>query len=235
MKNLKLTTFFLSVFLAGQAQTKNFIDQPYIEVSGSADTLITPDEIYIRITIAEKDNRDRISVEELEVKMISALKTLGLDTEKDLTVNDMSSNFRFYILKSKDVLKTRRYMLKVGDAVTAGKVFIALEESGISNTSIDRVNHSGLENIRNLMRAKAVANAKARAAALTKPLNQAVGPAIHIADNENYSPNNLLEGRAEGVVVVGYGVQRKVMPDLPRIEFEKIKVAATIGVKFLLK
>ena len=49
-----------------QAQTKNFIDQPYIEVAGSADTLVTPDEIFIRINISEKDTKNKVSVEALE-------------------------------------------------------------------------------------------------------------------------------------------------------------------------
>jgi len=235
MKRLKLTAFFVLTFLVGQTQTKNFIDQAYIEVSGSADTLVTPNEIFIKIIIAEKDSRDRISVEELEIKMVNALKALGLDAEKDLTTNDMTSNFRFYILRSKDVLKTKQYILKVRDAVTASKVFIALEELGISNTSIDRVDHSDLENIRNLMRTKAIANAKARAIALTKPLNQTVGLAIHIADNENYNANNMVQGRLSEVVVTGYGVDKKMKQELPNIEFQKIKVAANINVKFMLK
>jgi len=147
---------------------------------------VTPNEIFIRIFISEKDTRDRVSIEELEQKMVNALKGLGLDTEKDLTTADITSNFKFYLLKSKDVIKTKLYMLKVKDAVTASQVIIKLEELGISNTSIDRVDHSNLENIRNIMRTNAIVNAKARAIALTKPLNQSIGLAIHIADAENY-------------------------------------------------
>jgi hypothetical protein len=68
---------------------------------------VTPNEIFIKIIITEKDTRDKISVEELEIKMVNLLKGLGIDTEKDLTTNDMTSNFRFYILRSKDILKTK--------------------------------------------------------------------------------------------------------------------------------
>lgn len=235
MKRLKLTALFLLIFITGKSQIKNFIDQPYLEVSGSVDTLVTPNEIFIKIIITEKDTRDKISLEELEIKMVNLLKGLGIDTEKDLTTNDMTSNFRFYILRSKDILKTKQYILKVKDAVIASKVFIQLEDIGISNTSIDRVNHSDLENIRNLMRAKAITNAKTRAIALTKPLNQTIGAAIHIADNENYNTNNLREGRLTEVVVTGYGMDKRKAGELPNIDFEKIKVTANINVKFMLK
>ena len=233
MIRLKLTTLFFLTFLVGQTQTKNFIDQPYIEVSGSADTLVTPNEIFIKILLSEKDTKDKVSIEELEIRMVNALKALGLSTEKDLTTADMASNFKFYLLKSKDVIKTKLYMLKVSDAVTASKVFIKLEELGISNTSIDRVDHSDLEGIKNIMRTNAIANAKARAIALTKPLNQIVGPAIHIADAENY--NQQLQGRVAGIQIRGAATIQNDYKELPKIDFEKINVTANINAKFLLK
>ena len=233
MKRLKLTAFFVLTFLIGHTQTKNFIDQPYIEVSGSADTLVTPNEIFIRILLAEKDTRDRVPIEELETKMVNALKALGLDTEKDLTTADMTSNFKFYLLKSKDVMKSKLYTLKVKDAVTASQVFMKLEELGISNTSIDRVDYSDLESIRNTMRTNAIENAKARAIALTKPLNQSVGLAIHIADAENY--NQQLQGRVAGIQIRGATTIQNGYKDLPKIEFEKIKVTANRNAKFILK
>lgn len=235
---MKIMTFLaamLFLFLTGNSQTKNFIDQPYIEVSGSTDTLVTPDEIYIKIVLTEKDTKDRISVEELELKMYNAFKALGIDVDKNLTTSDMASNFKFYFLRGKDVIKSKQYILKVSDAVTASKVFIELENLDISNTSIDRVNHSDLENIKNKMRSKAVENARTRAIALTKPLNQIIGPAIYIADNETYNTSDQLSGKLAGVVVTAYGFNKRSERELPRIEFEKIKVLANINVKFILK
>lgn len=233
MKKLQLIILFVLTYSIGQAQTKNFIDQPYIEVSGSADTLITPNEIFIRILLSEKDTRDKVSIEEQERRMVNALKALGLETEKDLTTADMSSSFKSYLLKSKDVVKNKLYMLKVRDAVTASKVFIKLEELEISNTAIERVGHSALESIQNTMRANAIASAKERAVAMTKPLNQTVGHAIHIADAENFS--NQLQGRLAEVVVRGVDYMKNNETELPKIEFEKIKVAANVSIKFILK
>lgn len=233
MKSLTLSAYAFCLVLFANAQTKNFIDQPYIEVSGNADTLITPNEIYIRIVLSEKDTRDRVPIEELEQKMVAALKGLGVDTEKDLTTSDMTSSFKSYLLKGKDVIKTKHYTLKVANAVTASSVFINLEEMDISNTSIERVNHSDLDNLRNAMRTKAIIDAKVRAMVLTKPLNQSVGPAIHIVDAENVSQQ--LQGRVAGIQVRGYSTMQKIDTELPKIEFEKIRVSANINARFTLK
>jgi uncharacterized protein YggE len=235
MKKLKLTVLFLFTFLAGQTQTKNYIDQPYLEVAGTADTLVTPDEIYIKIVISEKDTKDRTTLEELELKMYNALKALGIPVDHNLTTSDMASNFKFYFLRSKDVLKSKQYILKVSDAVTASKVFIELENLGISNTSIDRVDHSNLEDIKNQMRSQAVGNARTKAVALTKPLSQTIGPAIHIIDADISNPGRQFPGQLQEVVVVGYGNRNKGGQELPKIEFEKIKVVSHVNVKFILK
>ena len=50
MKNILV--LFMIVHLAGMAQvgSKNFIDQNYIELSGTAELEVVPDEIYISIT-----------------------------------------------------------------------------------------------------------------------------------------------------------------------------------------
>ena len=227
-----LTGFF------GQSQSKNFIDQPYLEVSGSADTLIEPDEIYIHITISEKDNRDKIPVEEQEARMLAAFKEMGIDIEKNLSVNFMGSVFKFYILKGKEIIKTRQYVLKVSDASTAAQVFLRLEQLDISNSSIQRVSYSAIDALKNLLRSKAVANARERAIALASPLQQHVGNAIHLVDMENNNINSQIYGsRLQDVVVTGYSVKVRGVaqePD-PGLEFEKIKVSAVVGAKFLLK
>jgi uncharacterized protein YggE len=231
----KNIAFALIFFVGGIAsgQNKNFIDQPYVEVTGSADTLVTPNEIFISITLSEKDTRDRVSLEELERKMVSGLKELGFDTEKDLTTSEIISNYKSYFLKSRDVIKTKTYTLKATNALNASRVFLKLEELGISNAFIERVSHAELENLRNLMRTRAVIEARSRAMALTGSLRQSVGDAIHIVEIEN---NGLaLQGRAAGLQIRGISSIARESNDPPKIEFEKIRVLANVSVKFILK
>ncbi|MEX0272764.1 MAG: SIMPL domain-containing protein, partial [Flavobacteriaceae bacterium] len=68
---MKKIVFLLvcSVMATGmRGQTKNFIDQPYLETSARVDTLVTPDIIYLHILIREQDEKGRVSVEEMENK-----------------------------------------------------------------------------------------------------------------------------------------------------------------------
>lgn len=216
----------LTFCLSAMAQMKNFIDQPYIEVIGRADTLVTPNLIYIKIVIAEKDTKDKISLEEQENKMVKAFKSMGINTETDLTASDMLSNYKSYLLKQKDILKTKEYMLKVTTAETASKVFIKLEDLGISNVSIDRVDHSDIDEIKNICRINAIKDSHKKAIALTKPLLQTIGNAIHITDDDPMQ----YAARAYKVEI-----NEDLDEELPKIDFEKIRVSATVSVKYILK
>ena len=95
------------------------------------------------------------------------------------------------------------------------------------------ISHSDLENIRYIIHSNAIANAKKKAEALTKPLNQVVGQAIHISENENNSQQ--LQGRVAGITIRGMSTVKSDYRELPKIEFEKIRVVANINVKFILR
>lgn len=231
----KINTLIVGVCLSFSSfsQTKTFLDLPYIEVNGSADTLVTPNEIFIKITIAEADVKNKLSLEDQERKMVAGLKGLGINTEKNLTMSDMQSNFRFYVLKQKDVMKSKEYMLKVGDAVLATKVFIKLEDLGISNASVEKVSHSDIEQVKNLCRTKAMVNALQKANALTKPLQATVGAPLHIMD---YSNDGEVDYRPMPMMRMKTMAMSDATPEeLPEINFEKIKISLSVNVKFQLK
>ena len=151
----------------------------------------------------EKDTKNRTSVEELESKMNLKLKSLGIITEKQLTLNDLTSNYKKYFLKQQEILKTKSYSLVVYDAKTASKVIAALEEEEISNVSLEKTEYSKTEQLLLILKGKAIVKAKNTAIALTKPLNQKVGNAIYISDS-NSTVSNMLSGRVPGVQIRGF-------------------------------
>ena len=144
-------SYILFISNIGFSQTKNFIDQPYIETSAKVDTLVTPDRIFLTIFITEKDTKGKISVEEIENNMADKLKSLGINLENQLSLSDLSSNFKKYFLKQQDVLKNKAYSLVVFDALTAGKVIMELENINISNILLEKTEYSKIENLKLLL------------------------------------------------------------------------------------
>lgn len=233
MKKLFLTILVLTISKTF-SQTKNFIDQPYVETSAKVDTLVIPDRIYLNISITEKDTKGKISVEELETKMNEKLKSLGIITEKQLTLNDLSSNYKKYFLMKHDILKNKNYTLLVNNAKIAGRVIVALEEIEISNVVLEKTEYSKAEEMIMTLKSEGIMKAKNQTIAMTKPLNQKVGTAIFISDFSNIL--NMLSGRVSGIQIRGTrSLEEKDKYEPVNIEFEKIKIETEVKAIFKLE
>lgn len=231
-KNLFLTffLFLFVVFVQSQEGTKNFIDQPYIEVNGKAEMEIIPDEIYLKIVISEKDNKYKLSIAELDKKLVSGLQAVGVDIEKDLSLMDLSSNFRNLLILKDEIVLSKEYELRLHSGPMVGKVARELEKSGISNISIIKTDHSKMEAFRKEVKAKAIKAAKSNAEVLSSTIGQQIGRALFIQEQYfNVMQSNIyMEKRAFGSMAVDESAE---MP----VDFEKIKLEFTVLVRFELK
>ena len=215
------------------SQTKNFIDQPYLETSAEADTLVIPDRIYLKITISENDTKNKKSVEELENIMVQKLKNLGIDTNKQLLMNNLASNYKKYVLKTSDVMKTKSYDLLVFDGLTAGKVIQELENEDISNIQLLKTQHSQEEKILADLKKRAIIKAKKNANNIANAIGQKVGNAIFISDskiNLNLNSNAFLN------TSFGYNAPKQKEEFEPAdLNFRKIGFSASLSATFKLE
>ena len=229
MKKTLTILIFFSLAMSSFAQTKNFLDVPYLETSARVDTLVTPDKIYLNITIQEKDSKGKKSVEEQENKMAQRLKALGIDLDKQLVIKDLSSNFKKYFLRQKDVLKSKQYSLLVYSGKQAGEVMVALEKLDIANTYLEKTEYSKMDALELELKSKAIVKAKKKAEALTVPLGQKIGAAIHIMDTSTpYYPRYNQAPRMEMKTMAMDMAEAEPLD----IDFEKIKVETSVNVKF---
>jgi hypothetical protein len=233
MKKLSILVLFLWS-IQTISQTKNFIDLPYIETSAKVDTLVIPDRIYLTLLISEKDTKGKISVEELEVKMIQKLKSLGIVTENDLILNDLSSNYKKYLLKQQDILKSKNYTLIVHSAKEASKVIVGLEALEISNISLEKTEYSKANDMLLILKSKAILRAKNQVIAMTKSINQKVGAALYITDFDAIL--NEFDSNTSGIRIRGMAsFKEEKIYEPVNIEFEKIKIETTVRATFKLE
>ena len=215
---------------------KNFLDQPYIEVSASVDTLVVPDRIYVSITLNEADSKNKKSVEEQEKQLETILKKLKINTDKDLSVLGYSSDFKKYFLKGQNILKTKKYSLLVRDAYTLANVIISLEEAGISNTEVEKVEYSKYRELLLELRSEAVKRSRIIADKLAKPLNQKAGKALYISDTNyggigDYEVQSMMDISPEPKTYKKEGASEEF---LRKLDIKKIKFSTTVYVKYQL-
>jgi hypothetical protein len=211
-KKIAYLLLFAIISNTAFAQSRNFIDQPYLETTVKVDTLVVPDQIFMSIYINEGEDRNKISLEKQEKKMAVVLEGLGIDLKKQLKLQDLSSDFKNYFLKRKNVLKSKIYRLEVFDAVTAGQVLIALEAKGISNVQLIKTAYSKIKQLQIQIKSKA----------------------IYIRDEYYNSPvyrDNRMAITAE--TVEEDSADKKFQKPID-IEFSKIKLQTVVSVKFAI-
>jgi hypothetical protein len=180
MKTLKSLTILLllAATVSGQEYSVKENGKPYIEVTGIAEKEITPDEIYISITIRERhEGKNKITIEKREADLKEALQSIGVPLD-NLSLSDKNANYIRVKWSKKDVITKAEYILKVEDALTVGKVFEKLDELKIVDAVISKVSHSKIREFKKEVRILAIKAAKEKADYLLNAIGEKTGQAL---------------------------------------------------------
>jgi len=233
-KMIKLRLFIagMAVFIGHIASGQTLIAQeekPHIDVVGIAEMEIVPDEIYLSIIIKERyEGKEKIDVESQEMQLRNSLKVIGINLN-NFYLSDANADFVKIKWRSKDLLTQKDYTLKVDGATSVGKVFMQLDKLKIYDASIWKVYHSKMDSLKKETNIKAIKAAKEKADYLLSALGEQTGKAIWINDSGALvSP--ILYANSNERLDLSYG---KFKND--ELQFQKIKISASIQVKFYIK
>ena len=234
---------FIALTVSGQIKSDGKDELPYIEVTGTAEKEVIPNEIFIDIIIREKySGKNKITIQEQEDKFKAILKSLGIDLS-NLSMSGANADYVRVRWQKKDVLTKGEYSLKVTDANLVGKVFQELEKLEITDAFISKVNHSQIESLRKEVKILAIKAAKNKADYLLEAIGQQAGKPLVIKETETY-PNTAVNVRGDGMTLKGSRTSGSAYyvngvkiagSEESEIQFEKIKIQTSIYVKFGIK
>ena len=234
MKKLFAFLFLFQALIVSAQFQKNFIDENYIELTGSSQLEITPNEIYLNIVINEANKKLKLSVEKQEALMINELNKNNIKLEENFRVKDFTSSYKYYFFKQTDIHKSKTYELKVSTSKELGKVYESLEKIGISNITITKVDHTEIEDFKLETKVKAIKMAKTKANKYAGAIGQTIGKAIHIQEQNVNTTQNF--NQLNEVVIRGAGsISKSKKFNFENLEFSNIIINAKVHVKFQLK
>jgi hypothetical protein len=224
-----LSTFTLTAF----AQIPD--SRRKIEVTGSSEAEVTPDIIYVGLALKEyfkdNNNRKRVTIEELERQLQSAVLNAGIPKE-NLTINNISSYTDYWNKKKEaNFLASKQYRIKVSDLTKLNDILSAVDPQGIAYSNIEGYDYSKIEALKSDLKIKALKAAKTKASYLAEAIGEKVGGALEIQEiNNEYYPQPM------------YRVNTMMKSDslsevaaMPEIDFKKIKLNYQMRAVFELK
>ncbi len=206
---------------------------PYIEVTGSAEMEIIPDEIYITVVVTERyDGKNKVTIDKLESDMFSALKNAGIDP-KNISLSDAESNFNYRFLKSDDALLSRSYTILTGDAATVIKVYDAMGAINATDVFISKVSHSKIEEYRMETKVNATKAAKDKAAKMLTAVGETIGSPILLQEiNNDIYP----QARYSQLSNSNYMMNKPGLDDFQsQLTYQKIKIRYEVFGRFKIK
>ncbi|WP_443936616.1 SIMPL domain-containing protein [Pedobacter sp. MW01-1-1] len=203
-----------------------------INVSGNAETEVTPDIIYISISLKEylKDNNSKKKVEiaDLESQLFNAVQKAGIAKE-NLTISNLNSwNTQAEKKKNPDFLASKQYRLKVSDPNKFNEIIASIDPKGIANTYIESYSYSKIESLKKELKIKALIAAKEKANYMVEALGEKLGGVLEIQDNEVNSIQPMYRNTLMKAESDASGNQEE-------INFKKIKLNFVINVIFEIK
>jgi len=205
-----------------------------IEVVGTGEMELIPDEIFISFTLKERfEGKTKIEIESQEKELKKRLMKLEIDL-KDLQLADAASDYVKIKRKKSDVIASKDYILKVKTTTEIAKVFELLDEIDAFNANIQRVDHSELEKYKNEVKMLAIKAAKVKATNLLTAIGETIGKPLLIQERETYEDQPLFRKTAlmVNMAMDAAGNQEEALPELG---FQKIKLRYTVFARFAIK
>lgn len=226
----KLIAIALVAFLGLSSAMAQQVDlRRKISVSGSAETEVTPDIIYISISLKEYLNgKKKVEITELEKQLYAAVQKAGIAKE-NLTISNLSSwNYATEKKKNPDFLASKQYRLKVADLNKFNAIIEAIDAKGIANTNIESYDYSKIESLKKDLKIKALLAAKEKATYMAEALGNKLNGVIEIQDGGD----NIIQP-----VYRNYMMKAEMADSgaAPEIDFKKIKLNFTVNVVFEIR
>ncbi len=221
---------FYAVSSFAQAQ-----EIPFIEIQAKAEKEITPNEIYVMITLLEiQDGRKAIKITEQEIKLKKIVKDLGIPTENLTLFNAQANLQNINTWGKKDVVDKKVYSVKVANADVLGKLYQELNKININQASIYKTAYSNQDSVYQELRIEAMKKAKKQAQIMTQAIGESLGKPLIIREEGQPYPMPMYRGFV--------AIQDKLeeddvngIVDPYTIEFKPIKYEISVYVKFSLK
>jgi uncharacterized protein YggE len=231
--NVKVICFLGILTATGyslHAQAQSATDEkPFIEVTGTAELEIVPDEIFVDIVLQERFDKDKLTVDMREDRLKTALGEIGIDL-KNLSLSAASASYVSMKWKGKDVLSRKNYRLKLSDAVTVGRLFEQLDKLDINNAYISAMNHSKMDSLKKEINIKAIKAAKDKADYLLAAIGSKAGKPLIVQEREYINPATLYQSRE---YASNYTFKEEMLTKREEdVPLKTIKVHSVIFVKF---
>lgn len=180
MRKITLISMLLLIAIGISARAQADLRKK-IQVTGMAERALLPDEIYLRITLKEYKNGNRIvEMDRLEQGLVKALRKLDISTDMLTVDNIYGYNWDWRKKRPDDFLASKSFRLQVSDLKRINDLVEYLDPEGLNGIQIAEIKHSRQNEIREELAKEALKKAREKAEALLSAIDEEIGGVIEV-------------------------------------------------------
>ncbi len=170
-------------------------DLRFIEVKGSAEISVDPDEIRFQIGIEEywkeefekgkeyKEYVKKIPLEKIEKKLMSSLTEIGI-SKNQIIIKEIGQHRN---RSGKDFKKSKMIELVLTDFSKVDEILTKVNVKGINSMRISELKNKDITNYREQVKIEAMKAAKKKAGYLLKSVDEELGRVISVIELDDHS------------------------------------------------
>jgi uncharacterized protein YggE len=210
MQHLKILFSFFVILFNFSLQAQNNLDtRKFIEVTGSAEMTIQPDEIELEIVLVEYDKeKKKIKLSDVESIFYDILKKNNINTESIILNSSNTYHWlRWWSYRDKSYV-SKTVKLKLTKETNFLKLVEDLNEKWVQSIQIANTTNKDIQKYRKEVKVEAVKAAKEKATFLLESIGERIGSVISIEElpegnnywnrNRNLLSNSNISSISEG-------------------------------------
>jgi uncharacterized protein YggE len=243
MKRISIFLLATAIGLFTKAQVVNTNPFPRtISVTGSAESDIVPDEIYVQIDLREYDKKGegKINLEKIRANFLEACKKAGIP-DSLISIASYSGYDNFYWWKKNkkknpDMQAAISYQVKFNNSKQMDALVELLDDEATQNFFITKTSHSKIADYRKQLKIQAIKAARDKAGYLTEAVDEKLGEAVTIEEPIEMSsmPIPYLANTVANQNM-RYKSEDSGTPESSITDFKKINLKYEVKVVFALK
>jgi len=229
------------------AQTSNS-SNPFpktITVTGSAEMLVIPDEIYVNIILREyqKKYQDKKELETIKTDFLSYCKAAGI-ADTSISIQSYTGYSNYYWLRKKkkrdqDLMASITYQVKFSNSKEMDQLIEKLDDDATVSFDIAYTSHSKLTEYRRQLKIQAVKAAKEKGIYLTEAIGEKLGSAITVKEPQeeavDYRANSNIQLRGMNSLNSNISYNGKDFDKSVDVEFKKMRLRFEVEVIFAIQ
>jgi len=215
-----------------------------INVNGSAEMEVIPDEIYVQVDLKEYQKKgDKMALDQIKSEFLNSVKSLGIpDSAVSIASYEGYNGYPWWKRnrkeKAADLYASISYQVKLNNSYKVDELVKALDDDATLNFQVVRTSHSKINEWRKQLKVQAIKAAREKAEYLAAAINENVGEAVTVTEPTDlsvyYGQRNAYS-KVANFQLMDQMESKKIATDEPGIDFRRIKLKFDVSVVFALR